>query len=177
MVLSYKLIELKCCFFPLVIIVFQLIPSLFLFFEIIYFFEDYFLTLKIIGHQWYWSYEYSDFLDLFFDSYIKEFEYLILGDNWFLEVDNHLVLPNDLLIRFVATSSDVIHAWSLPNFFIKMDVISGIIRVINFKYDLLGIFFGQCSEICGVNHSFMPIIIEVVLFDFFKISLISFLFY
>nr|CDI40119.2 cytochrome c oxidase subunit II [Meloidogyne graminicola] len=172
--LSYKNVELKCCFFPLLILVLQLIPSLFLFFEMIFFFEDYFLTLKIIGHQWYWSYEYGDFFSLGFDSYMKDFEYLFLGDEMFLEVDNHLIVPNDMLIRFVATSSDVIHSWGLPNFFLKLDVMSGIMSVFNFNFNLLGIFFGQCSEICGANHSFMPIVLEIVLFDFFKLILISY---
>jgi heme/copper-type cytochrome/quinol oxidase subunit 2 len=65
-------------------------------------------------------------------------------------VDNRLVLPNDLLIRFVASSSDVIHSWALPNFFLKMDVMSGILTVFNFNFEVLGIFYGQCSEICGV---------------------------
>jgi heme/copper-type cytochrome/quinol oxidase subunit 2 len=105
---------------------------------------------------------------------MKDIEYLILGDEIFLEVDNHLVLPNDILVRLVATSSDVIHSWGLPNFFLKFDVISGVIRVINFNFNLLGIFFGQCSEICGANHSFIPIVLDVVLFDFFKFILISY---
>nr|QZL13631.1 cytochrome c oxidase subunit II [Meloidogyne exigua] len=169
--LCYKVVEMKCCLFPLFILILQLIPSLFLFFEMIFFFEDYFFTLKIIGHQWYWSYEYSDFFNFSFDSYMKEFEYFFLGDEMYLEVDNNLILPNNILIRFVGTSSDVIHAWSLPNFFLKMDVMSGIMSVINNNFNLLGLFFGQCSEICGVNHSFMPIVLEVVLFDFFKCML------
>lgn len=105
---------------------------------------------------------------------MKDFEYLFLGDEIFLEVDNHLIVPNDILIRFVATSSDVIHSWGLPNFFLKLDVMSGIISVFNFNFNLLGIFFGQCSEICGANHSFIPIVLEIVLFDFFKLILISY---
>jgi len=107
---------------------------------------------------------------------MKEFEFLNLGDEVFLEVDNRLILPNNLLIRFVATSSDVIHSWSLPNFFLKIDVISGIITVINFNFDILGLFFGQCSEICGINHSFIPIVVEVSLFNFFKLYLFSYKF-
>lgn len=93
---------------------------------------------------------------------------MLLGDNFFLTPDNRLVLPYNLLIRFVVTSSDVIHSWGVPIFFLKLDAISGVIRVLNFSIDVLGVFFGQCSEICGVNHSFIPIIVEVVLFDFFK---------
>lgn len=166
--LNYKLVEFKCCFIPFIILIIQLIPRLFLFFEVVFFLEDYLLTVKVIGHQWYWSYEYRDFLGYEFDSYMKEIEYVFLSNELFLDVDNRLVLPRNLLIRFVATSSDVIHAWVLPNFFLKIDVMTGVIRVLNYNFEILGIFYGQCSEICGVNHSFIPIIIEVVLFDFFK---------
>lgn len=173
--LNYKLIEFFCCFFPLIVLVFQLIPRLFLFFEIIFFFEDFFLSLKIIGHQWYWSYEFSDFFDFGYDSYLKDLENLNLGNEFFLEVDNRLILPCELLVRFVASSSDVIHSWGLPNFFLKIDVISGIITVFNFNFSVIGLFYGQCSEICGANHSFIPILVEIVLFDFFKFNLISYL--
>ena len=97
----------------------------------------------------------------------------MLGREIFLEVDNRLVLPNDLLIRFVCSSSDVIHAWVLPIFFLKTDVISGLITVFRFNFDILGLFFGQCSEICGINHSFIPIFVEITLFDFFKLNLLT----
>ena len=172
--LNYKLIEFKCCFFPLLILIIQLIPSLFLFFETIFFLDDFFLRLKITGHQWYWSYEFSDLVNYGFDSYIKEFDFMDLGGEIFLDVDNRLILPNNLLVRLVGSSSDVIHSWGIPNFFLKMDVISGIMSVYSFNFEVLGIFFGQCSEICGVNHSFIPIMVEVVLFDFFKLNLLSY---
>ena len=172
--LNYKLIEFKCCFFPLLILIIQLIPSLFLFFETIFFLDDFFLRLKITGHQWYWSYEFSDLVNYGFDSYIKEFDFMDLGGEIFLDVDNRLILPNNLLVRLVGSSSDVIHSWGIPNFFLKMDVISGIMSVYSFNFEVLGVFFGQCSEICGVNHSFIPIMVEVVLFDFFKLNLLSY---
>lgn len=172
--LNYKLIEFKCCFFPLLILVIQLIPSLFLFFETIFLLDDFFLSLKIMGHQWYWSYEFGDLVNYGFDSYIKEFDFLDLGGEIFLDVDNRLVLPSNLLIRIVGSSSDVIHSWGLPNFFLKIDVMSGIITVFSVNFEILGMFFGQCSEICGINHSFIPIIVEIVLFDFFKLNLLSY---
>lgn len=100
-----------------------------------------------------------------------------LGDNRMLEVDNRLVLPVNFFIRFVLTSSDVIHSWSIPVFFLKLDVISGLLNIINFSFDLVGVFYGQCSEICGLNHSFIPIVLELTLFDFFKSWLIRNLYF
>lgn len=105
---------------------------------------------------------------VYFDSYIKPVEDLVLGDYRLLIVDNRLVLPVDLFIRLIITSSDVIHAWSVPRYFLKLDAVSGNLTVINYSFNTLGLFFGQCSEICGANHSFIPIILEVTLFNFFK---------
>lgn len=133
-----------------------------------------FLRVKIRGHQWYWTYEICDFLGLEYDSYIKGLDYYILGDSKFLEVDNRLILPVNYYIHFILRSSDVIHSWALPRFFIKLDVLSGIITVFDFFFNLIGIFFGQCSEICGANHSFIPIVVELVLFDFFKFWVLNF---
>nr|YP_009122970.1 cytochrome c oxidase subunit II [Meloidogyne enterolobii]AJK90854.1 cytochrome c oxidase subunit II [Meloidogyne enterolobii] len=171
--LNYKMVEFKCCLLPFLILLMQLFPSLMLFFEMIFFLEDYNLTVKVMGHQWYWTYEYSDLFNFSFDSYMLNIEYLMLGSEMFMEVDNRLILPNDLLIRFVCSSTDVIHAWVLPMFFLKTDVMSGLMTVFSFNFDILGLFYGQCSEICGVNHSFMPILVEVTLFDFFKLNLLT----
>jgi cytochrome c oxidase subunit 2 len=96
-----------------------------------------------------------------------------MGDLKFLEVDNRLILPVNYFLHFVLSSSDVIHSWALPSFFIKLDVLSGVITIFDFFFNLSGLFFGQCSEICGANHSFIPIVVELVLLDFFKIWVLS----
>lgn len=85
-----------------------------------------------------------------------------------MEVDNRLVLPNDVSIRFCITSADVIHAWSLSSLSVKLDAIRGILRVFSYNFPVLGVFYGQCSEICGANHRFMPIVLEITLLENFK---------
>lgn len=122
------------------------------------------LTVRVVGHQWYWSYFYKDFKDLFFDSYMlsREFSFLRL-----LEVDNRLVMPTFLPVRFLVTRADVIHSWALPSFGAKIDAIPGRINQFCFSSKRSGIFFGQCSEICGANHSFMPIVLDSIHFSDF----------
>nr|YP_010586123.1 cytochrome c oxidase subunit II [Diplectrona hexapetala (nom. nud.)]UZZ43859.1 cytochrome c oxidase subunit II [Diplectrona hexapetala (nom. nud.)] len=123
------------------------------------------LTLKIIGHQWYWSYEYSDFKNIEFDSYMTP-----LTDSKsfrLLDVDNRIILPYNTQIRSLMTSSDTIHAWTIPSLGIKNDAIPGRLNQANFSINHSGISFGQCSEICGTNHSFMPIVVETVHFKTF----------
>jgi len=120
------------------------------------------VTVKAIGHQWYWSYEYADFLDLEFDSYIIPTEDLNIGDFRLLEVDNRVVLPMGVEIRFLVTSADVIHAWTIPALGVKADAVPGRLNQLGFIFNRPGVFYGQCSEICGSNHSFMPIVLERV---------------
>ena len=126
------------------------------------------ITIKVTGHQWYWSYEVADIKGLEFDSYIKSLDQLNYGEPRLLEVDNRCVVPCDTNLRFCISSADVIHAWNLSLMSIKLDAISGILRILNYNFPLVGVFYGQCSEICGANHSFMPIVVEVTLFDLFK---------
>lgn len=165
---EYQFGELLCSIFPTLILVVQIIPSL----SLLYYYGliniDSQLSLKVVGHQWYWTYDFRDIEGLDFDSYIKSLDMLDLGDYRLLDVDNRCVVPNDLNIRFCITSADVLHAWALPNISIKLDAISGIIRVFRYSFPSVGLFYGQCSEICGANHSFMPIVLEVTLFDLFK---------
>jgi len=151
-----------------------MVPSLSLlyYYGLISFNSD--LSLKVMGHQWYWRYEYSDFDDINFDSYMKSNDLLLLGDSRLLDVDNRCILPNNINIRFCITSLDVIHSWTIFNFFIKLDAISGIISVFYYNFPILGVFYGQCSEICGANHSFIPIVLEITLFEIFKFWCISF---
>ena len=120
------------------------------------------ITVKTIGHQWYWRYEYTDFLRLEFDSYIIPTEDLEDGQFRLLEVDHRVVLPMGVEIRFLVTSADVIHAWTIPALGVKVDAVPGRLNQLGFTVNRPGVFYGQCSEICGSNHSFMPISIEVV---------------
>nr|BDE56979.1 cytochrome c oxidase subunit II [Travisia sanrikuensis] len=120
------------------------------------------LTLKSIGHQWYWSYEYSDFSTLEFDSYMIPENNLSLGDFRLLEVDNRVILPMKTEIRVLITAADVIHSWAIPALGVKMDAIPGRLNQLGFTINQPGLFYGQCSEICGANHSFMPIVLEAV---------------
>lgn len=166
--IEYQWGEFLCGVIPILILCIQIIPSLGLlyYYGLISIYSD--ISLKIIGHQWYWSYEYCDFVNISFDSYIKRTDILDLGDFRLLEVDNRCVLPVNLRVRFCVTSLDVIHSWTIFNFFIKIDAMRGIIRVFNFRFPMVGIFYGQCSEICGANHRFMPIVLEVTLFNIYK---------
>lgn len=120
------------------------------------------LTLKSIGHQWYWRYEYSDFTNVEFDSYIITTDYLEPGQYRLLEVDNRAVLPIHAEIRLLVTAADVIHSWTVPSLGVKADAIPGRLNQLGFTLTRPGVFYGQCSEICGANHSFIPIVIESV---------------
>lgn len=126
------------------------------------------ISVKVTGHQWYWRYEIGDIPGLEFDSYIKSLDILEYGEPRLLEVDNRCVIPIDTNIRFCISSADVIHAWSLSNLSIKLDAIRGILSILRYNFPVIGVFYGQCSEICGANHSFIPIALEVTLFDSFK---------
>nr|YP_009353455.1 cytochrome c oxidase subunit II [Ancylostoma tubaeforme]AQX91010.1 cytochrome c oxidase subunit 2 [Ancylostoma tubaeforme] len=166
--IEYQFGELLCSVFPTLILLMQMIPSL----SLLYYYGlmnlDSNLTVKVTGHQWYWSYEFSDIPGLEFDSYMKSLDQLELGEPRLLEVDNRCVVPCDTNIRFCITSADVIHSWALPSMSVKLDAMSGILSTLCYSFPVVGVFYGQCSEICGANHSFMPIAIEVTLLDNFK---------
>lgn len=157
--LQGHLIELIWTVTPAIILVIIAIPSL----KILYLTDDSpfrKLTIKTIGHQWYWRYEYSDFINLEFDSFIiptpdlKEIEFRLL------DVDNRCVLPYNFNIRILTTSADVIHSWTVPSLGIKIDSTPGRLNQTGLYMYRPGLFFGQCSEICGANHRFMPILVE-----------------
>lgn len=120
------------------------------------------LTLNIIGHQWYWRYFFKD-LNTSFDSYIDRRDRFLR----LLEVDNRLIIPRFIPIRFLVSSADVIHSWTIPRFGVKIDAVPGRMNQFCFSTKRSGLFFGQCSEICGANHRFMPIFIEAVSFKEF----------
>lgn len=128
------------------------------------------ITLKVIGSQWYWSYEYSDDYEntnesLFFDSYMVQEEDLDLGQFRLLEVDNRVVVPTNTHIRVIITASDVLHSWAIPSLGVKLDACPGRLNQTSMFIKREGVFYGQCSEICGINHGFMPIVIEAVSLD------------
>lgn len=121
------------------------------------------MTLKVTGNQWFWSYEYVD-QDVFFDSLPLAADQIdtAKGQHRLLEVDNHVVIPVDTTIRVLFTASDVIHAWTIPAFGVKLDNVPGRTNETWMQVTQLGRYYGQCSELCGVDHSFMPIVVDVV---------------
>nr|AVW86204.1 cytochrome c oxidase subunit 2 [Pisione sp. YZ-2018] len=151
---------------PAFILLFLALPSL----RLLYLMDEVThpsITVKTIGHQWYWSYEYSDFLNLEFDSYMLPTSDLTEGQFRLLEVDHRIVLPIQTEVRMLVTAADVIHSWTIPSLGVKADAIPGRLNQIGFFIQRPGVFYGQCSEICGANHSFMPIALEAVNFSSF----------
>nr|QTT61305.1 cytochrome c oxidase subunit II [Tritia incrassata] len=146
---------------PAFILIFLALPSL----RLLYLLDEIghcSLTVKSIGHQWYWSYEYSDYSNIEFDSYMVPTNELEPGDFRLLEVDHRVVLPTQTDLRVLVTSADVIHSWTVPSLGVKVDAIPGRLNQLGFFIKYPGVFYGQCSEICGANHSFMPIVVEAV---------------
>jgi len=127
------------------------------------------ITIKVIGHQWFWSYEYSDYfvdgIELNFESYMINEADLKVGDLRLLEVDNPLVLPVNTHIRVIVTSTDVLHSFAVPSLGLKVDAVPGRLNQLSLFIKRPGVFYGQCSELCGVNHGFMPIVIHGVNLD------------
>lgn len=120
------------------------------------------MTLKVVGYQWYWHYEYPDQGGIAFDSYMKKDDELAPGEHRLLAVDNRLVVPVDTNIKVQVTGADVIHSWAVPAFGVKKDAMPGRLNETWFRAEKTGTFYGQCSELCGVGHGFMPIVIDVV---------------
>ena len=166
-----SLLEIVWTIIPAIILLIIAAPS----FSLLYSLDESIdpdMTLKIIGHQWYWSYEYSDPVrypnepiwyhdGVMFDSYMVPESDLTTGDIRLLEVDNRIHLPAFKHIRLLVTSADVIHSWAMPSFGIKIDACPGRLSQGSLYITKTGTFFGQCSEICGVNHGFMPIVVNV----------------
>lgn len=133
-----------------------------------------YVTVKAIGHQWYWSYEYSDFVSnakylehVKFDSYLQYEEDLVEGQHRLLEVDRRIILPVGVCIRVITTSADVLHSWAVPALGVKIDSVPGRLNQFWITVDRPGTFYGQCSELCGVNHGFMPIVADATQLDRF----------
>ena len=119
------------------------------------------VTIKAIGYQWYWGYEYPD-ENIIFDSYMIEEKDLKEGQPRLLSVDNEVYVPVNKVVKVMITANDVLHAWALPSFGVKRDAVPGRINETWFKADRVGTFYGQCSELCGIKHAFMPITVNVV---------------
>nr|AHH93111.1 cytochrome c oxidase subunit 2 [Peniagone sp. YYH-2013] len=152
---------------PAIILIFIALPSL----QLLYQIDEVntpFITIKAIGHQWYWNYEYSDFNNINFNAYMIPTNDLNIGQPRLLESTNRIVLPFQNPIRILITSADVLHAWTLPSLGLKVDAVPGRLNQTSFTLSRTGIFYGQCSEICGANHSFMPITIESISFNSFE---------
>nr|AML26370.1 cytochrome c oxidase subunit II [Staphylinidae sp. BMNH 1274633] len=164
--LEGQMIELIWTILPAITLIFIALPSL----QLLYLLDETnnpSLTIKTIGHQWYWSYEYSDFKNIEFDSYMIPSNELNNYNFRLLDVDNRLVIPYKSQIRMLVTAADVLHSWTIPSLSVKIDATPGRLNQINFLTNRTGIFFGQCSEICGANHSFMPIVMESISHNFF----------
>lgn len=159
--LDGQIIEIIWTVLPALILIILALPSL----RLLYLIDETTeprITLKTVGHQWYWSYEYSDFNSIEFDSYMIPTTDLTPGEFRILEVDNRVVLPYLTQVRLLITAADVIHSWTVPSLGIKADAIPGRLNQLNILFNRPGIFYGQCSEICGANHTFIPIAVESI---------------
>jgi cytochrome c oxidase subunit 2 len=156
-----SVLEIAWTAIPVLILVVIAIPS----FKLLYFMDrttNPEMTLKAIGHQWYWSYEYPDNGNFTFDAYMIADQDLKQGQPRLLEVDNRVVLPVDADVRVLTTATDVIHSWAVPALGVKIDAIPGRLNETWLRIEQPGIYYGQCSELCGDYHGFMPIMIEAL---------------
>nr|YP_009167116.1 cytochrome c oxidase subunit II [Centropyge flavissima]YP_009167129.1 cytochrome c oxidase subunit II [Centropyge eibli]YP_009380451.1 cytochrome c oxidase subunit II [Centropyge nox]YP_009459859.1 cytochrome c oxidase subunit II [Centropyge vrolikii]ALD61627.1 cytochrome c oxidase subunit II [Apolemichthys arcuatus]AJY78462.1 cytochrome c oxidase subunit II [Centropyge flavissima]AKS03584.1 cytochrome c oxidase subunit II [Centropyge flavissima]ALD15860.1 cytochrome c oxidase subunit II len=166
-ILDSQEIEIIWTVLPAVILIMIALPSL----RILYIMDevnDPHLTVKAMGHQWYWSYEYTDYEELGFDSYMIPTQDLMPGQFRLLETDHRMVVPVESPIRVLVSAEDVLHSWAVPTLGVKMDAVPGRLNQTAFITSRPGVFYGQCSEICGANHSFMPIVVEAVLLESFE---------
>lgn len=159
LLLEGQIVEIIWTLIPAIILIFIALPSL----RLLYLLDEIHnpaITIKTIGHQWYWSYEYSDFSNIEFDAYIIPINEIIPYNFRLLDVDNRIAIPFNSQVRILVTSRDVIHSWTIPSINIKIDATPGRLNQISIFTNRTGIFFGQCSEICGANHRFIPIVLE-----------------
>lgn len=157
----HTVLEVAWTVVPVIILIVIAVPS----FKLLYAAEripqaD--MTVKVTGHQWYWDYEYPDHGGFTFSSYMIPEADLKPGQRRLLEVDNRVVVPVNATVRVLVTAGDVIHSWAIPSFGVKKDGVPGRINETWFKAEREGVYYGQCSEICGTNHGYMPIAVEAV---------------
>nr|UXW90890.1 cytochrome c oxidase subunit 2 [Succineidae gen. n. sp. z RM-2021] len=154
-------VEIIWTIIPAFLLIWLALPSL----RLLYLLDEQFdnsVIFKASGHQWYWSYEIPSLGIETYDSYMVKTEDLSTGFYRLLEVDNRLPLPYNINSSIIATSADVIHAWAVPSLGVKLDAVPGRLNSMSISPILTGIYYGQCSEICGANHSFMPIVVESI---------------
>lgn len=157
----HTMLEVVWTLIPAFIVVCIMIPGA----KLIYFSDrtpDAEMTIKVVGHQWYWSYEYPDHGNFAFDSRMVPTAELEPGQLRLLEVDNRVILPVDTNIRILLTSTDVLHSWAVPAFGIKTDTVPGKLNETWVRINKEGTYYGQCSELCGIDHGFMPIAVDAV---------------
>jgi cytochrome c oxidase subunit 2 len=167
---------------PALILIQVALPSLVLLYtlEESIFNDEIRVNLKVVGHQWYWNYSYPDLSlnsgDVVqYDSYITPTNLLNPGEFRLLEVDNRVVLPSLLPVRILITRADVLHAWTIPRLGVKADAVPGRLNQLNMQANIEGVFYGQCSEICGANHRFIPIVAEFIPFLSWEITMLGIL--
>lgn len=156
-IVADHLVERIWTILPIVVLIFLVYPSIYLLYLIDESRVEFLCTLKVIGHQWYWRYKIDGLFNLEIDSYIDADSIVRL-----IDVDNRVVIPAQEHIRALITSADVLHSWALPSLGVKIDAIPGRLNQFVFIVIIHSIIHGQCSEICGVNHSFIPIVLEAV---------------
>nr|YP_011014838.1 cytochrome c oxidase subunit II [Epyhemisphaerius bistriatus]WQB38519.1 cytochrome c oxidase subunit II [Epyhemisphaerius bistriatus] len=156
-IMENQILETIWTITPAIMLIMIALPSL----KILYLMEEInnpSITIKTMGHQWYWSYQYSDKKKIELESYMTKKKNKIR----LMEVDNRIAIPFNTQTRMILSSSDVIHSWTIPSMGMKMDAIPGRLNQLSFSTKKPGVFMGQCSEICGTNHSFMPITMESI---------------
>nr|WNH23054.1 cytochrome c oxidase subunit II [Bothus maculiferus] len=167
LVLDSQEIEVIWTVLPAVVLILIALPSL----RLLYMMDEVnapHVTVKAIGHQWYWTYEYTDYEELEFDAYMVPTQDLMPGQFRLLEADHRMVVPTESPVRVLVTAEDVLHSWALPALGVKVDAVPGRLNQATFILDRPGVFYGQCSEICGANHSFMPIVVESTPLEHFE---------
>jgi len=163
--LEGQILECIWTLIPALILIQIALPSLVLLYTLEEYRRDKGVSLKATGHQWYWRYEYPEFFNKQlessrFDSYIINENELSPGEFRLLETDNRVNLPRQIPIRVLVTRADVLHAWAMPRLGLKVDAVPGRLNQLRLEINAIGVFYGQCSEICGANHSFIPISIQ-----------------
>ena len=163
------LVEVLWTLIPCLILIVMAVPS----FKILYK-QDTIpkadVTIKAVGYQWYWGYEYPD-ENIIFESYMVDEKNLKKNQPRLLTVDNEIYVPVNKVVKVMITANDVLHAWALPSFGVKRDAIPGRINETWFKAEKTGTYYGQCSELCGIKHAFMPITVNVVTEDEYNLWL------
>nr|ALM87949.1 cytochrome c oxidase subunit II [Hemibarbus labeo] len=166
-ILDSQEIEIVWTILPAVILVLIALPSL----RILYLMDeinDPHLTFKAMGHQWCWSYEYTDLENLAFDSYMVPTQDLSPGQFRLLETDHRMVVPMESPVRVLVSAEDVLHSWAVPSLGVKLDAVRGRLNQTAFIASRRGLFYGQCSEFCGANDSFMPNVVDAVPLEHFE---------